>query len=103
MIFIGVLNNKVWESSPGEGQVYVFDEYNMVVHPLPSVDGGFSWGYSGQGPSNLASALLLKITNDEELVQQLCPDFIDEHISCIRTVCWALHESEIQSWIDSRR
>ncbi len=102
MIFIGVLNSKVWRSPPGEGQVYVFDENNMVVQPLPSVGAGFSWGYSGQGASNLASALLLKISNDEELVKKLHTYFVDEYIESMKTGCWALHKSEIQSWIDSK-
>lgn len=44
---------------------------------------GFSWGYGGSGPAQLALAILLDFTNDEMLAQNLYQDF---KFKCIATI-----------------
>lgn len=46
---------------------------------------GFSWGYHGSGPAQLALALLADATGDDELAQRYYQDFKAEVVAKIPT------------------
>ena len=108
MIFLGKRNPG---HSPGEGKVYVIDEENMDIHELlPSrsqevrnFTNGFSWGYRGEGPSQLALALLLETTNDAELSNSLCHSFKEEFFTNLQRTCWAIATDDIEEWINEAK
>ena len=89
-------------------KVYLVDEENIDIQPLSPLrsqnverfSDGFAWGYSGDGPSQLALALLLEVTNDEKLSVELCLSFREHLIEGITENCWAITADLIQGWID---
>lgn len=105
MIFVGKRPDR--EGPSGPGTVYVIDEENISVHllsPRRSVRGqrfadGFSWGYPGEGPLQLSLALLLELTNDEELSLELCLSLREDLIEDLQANCWAIDADEFQKWI----
>ena len=110
MIFLGVLQDRsklTIDGSPGEGQVYVIDEGNLHIRPLLPARSlevhrfanGFSWGYNGEGPSQLALALLLEISDNEVFCKNICQQFLSEVIAKIQSTSWAIHADSIWGWI----
>ena len=103
MIFLGKRPHR----EGGPGKIYIIDEANISIRRLlhePSVqvgrvDDGFAWGYTGAGAQQLALALLLETTNDEELSESLYLLFLEEVIEKITVDCWALDAQEIKKWI----
>ena len=114
MIFLGELmqgtSKLTIEGTPGEGKVYVIDQGNLHIRPLSPTrslevrrfTNGFSWGYGGEGPSQLALALLLEISDNESLCEELCLQFMLEVIANIRDTCWAIHADSIREWLLSQ-
>ena len=107
MIFLGKRTpNRMPHHMPNDCKVYRIDE-NMNITPLlhersvrvHRFGEGFSWGYHGEGPSQLALALLLETTNNERLSYSLCQSFKVDFIAKIRTDCWAIDTTYIQEWI----
>ncbi len=106
MIFLGKRPQR--QGASGPGKVYIIDEANISIRPLshkPSVQvrrfgDGFAWGYHGEGPSQLALALLLETTNDEELSCSLCLSFKVDFIAKIQADCWVIDMRDIQDWIN---
>jgi len=62
---------------------------------------GFNWGYSGSGPAQLALAMLLDLTGNEELsrvnYQQFKACFIANFSDR-----WFLTEPEIRTWLEKQ-
>lgn len=61
---------------------------------------GFSWGYAGSGPAQLALALLLDVTNDERLSVRLHQRFKQEVV--VRWPMsgeWKITSDEILGWV----
>ena len=69
-----------------------------VVNHSPD---GFSWGYAGSGPSQLALAILLEVTGDKETASSLYQQFKFEVVSK-----WPQEDIErevdINSWLGDR-
>ena len=65
VVYVGYrrLGRAVVEKQPGQEQVTPEQSLELANHS-PS---GFSWGYSGSGPAQLALALLLDYTGDEDV------------------------------------
>ena len=115
MIFLGELmqgtSKLTIDGAPGEGKVYVIDEGNLHIRPLSPTRSlevhrfanGFSWGYNGEGPSQLALALLLEISDNESFCEEICLQFMSEVTAKIRDTCWAIHADSIWGWIHSQR
>lgn len=64
---------------------------------------GFSWGYAGSGPAQLALALLLDATGDEAVALEHHQAFKDRFVS--RWPCpggWTLSPAEAAAWIEER-
>jgi len=74
------------------------DRSLKLVNHNPS---GFEWGYSGSGPAQLALALLLDYTEDEEFALTHYTQFKNEVVSQLEcagpTEHWRLTSSEIES------
>ena len=62
---------------------------------------GFEWGYAGSGPAQLALALLLDYTDDEEVALAEYMSFKTEVVSQLECTgpdgCWRLTEREIEA------
>jgi len=62
---------------------------------------GFEWGYGGSGPAQLALALLLDYTDDEEVALAHYTEFKDEVVSQLdcdsADDCWRLTGSDIET------
>ncbi len=93
MIFLGKRPQR--EGASGPGKVYIINEANISIRPLSHETSvqvsrfgdGFAWGYHGAGPSQLALALLLETTNDEELSCSLCSSFKVDFIAEVQADC----------------
>jgi hypothetical protein len=60
---------------------------------------GFEWGYMGSGPAQLALALLLDITDDEEISVKRYQDFMREVIAQFTQDEWYLTEEQVLRWL----
>ncbi|PGF14552.1 hypothetical protein CP556_20845 [Natrinema sp. CBA1119] len=62
---------------------------------------GFEWGYGGSGPAQLALALLLDYTDDEEVALAHYTEFKNEVVSQLdcdsSDECWRLSGSDIEA------
>jgi hypothetical protein len=85
------------EKQPGQEQLIPKRSLDLVSHS-PS---GFEWGYGGSGPAQLAVALLLDYTDDEEVALARYTEFKNEVVSQLecagRDGCWRLTGSTIES------
>ena len=63
---------------------------------------GFSWGYGGSGPAQLALALLLDVTGDAELSARLNQTFKWAFVAGWPTG-WRITSERIRDWVDERR
>jgi hypothetical protein len=62
---------------------------------------GFSWGYSGSGPAQLALGLLLDVTHNPSLAMEYYQHFKFEVIAFLkRDACWTLTSTTIKNWLD---
>lgn len=62
---------------------------------------GFHWGYLGSGPAQLALALLLEATDDEELSLRHYQDFKFIVVANLEDN-WYLSREGILNWLDGR-
>ena len=61
---------------------------------------GYSWGYGGSGPSQLALALLLDVTQDEALAVELYQSYKREVVAEMNiNFGWHLTTFEVEHWI----
>ena len=63
---------------------------------------GFSWGYSGSGPSQLALALLLETTTEEEAVKWY-QEFKHDCIAVLPRKNFLMTADWIYTWLDNKR
>jgi len=79
-----------------------------ILSPLPSQKlcnhspDGFSCGYSGSGPAQLALAILLDATLDEEVAQANYQDFKDMHVAKWGNN-WCILMSEITQFLEEQK
>lgn len=62
---------------------------------------GFMWGYGGSGPAQLALAILMKVTRNNELALSLYQKFKWEHIATLPQTDFEL-ELDIMEWVKSK-
>ena len=62
---------------------------------------GFNWGYLGSGPAQLALALLLDATRDENLSLRHYQDFKFMVVANFEDD-WSINQEEIFDWLDTR-
>ena len=65
---------------------------------------GFNWGYAGSGPAQLALALLLEVTNDEQIARAHYDDFTYQVIGRVTSqeTNWEIEEQKIVEWLENR-
>lgn len=87
------------------GKVTVVDDdgtEKLLPHLMYHSPDGFSWGYAGSGPSDLARSIaghFLGVTDPEPaLYQALKFRFI---VSLPHDRNWAIHENSIRHWLDT--
>ena len=62
---------------------------------------GFSWGYSGSGPAQLALALCADVLNDDERAQNIYQRFKDQVVAVLdQDADWTLSEVVIREQIE---
>jgi hypothetical protein len=93
-------------TSPDPHQVIKHTENgDSVLDPGPSQKlfnhspDGFSWGYGGSGPAQLALAILLDFTGDSDLAVYLHQTFKTDKISALPDR-FVITGTEIQKWLD---
>lgn len=59
---------------------------------------GFSWGYGGSGPAQLALALLADATGDDDLAVEAHQEFKEERIAPLALKEWWMTAAEIREW-----
>jgi hypothetical protein len=75
-----------------------------MLNPKPSLlvfnhsPTGFSWGYSGSGPAQLALALLLDTTGDPEKAAILHQEFKRDFVAGWGEK-WEITTEQIQEWV----
>ncbi len=62
---------------------------------------GFSWGYLGSGPAQLAIALLLDATGDPEIAQSKAYDFKVDFVAGWGET-WVIFRSDIINWLKGK-
>lgn len=101
MKYVGVVD------SPGEWHVEMeFDKGRALLSPEPSLrlanhsPDGFSWGYGGSGPAQLALAILYDVTSDARLSLSLYQDFKRDVVSkWDMDKGWEMTLEEVRQWI----
>jgi hypothetical protein len=87
----------VVEKSPEQERLTPRRSLKLANHS-PS---GFEWGYGGSGPAQLALALLLDYTNDEEIALAHYTEFKNEVVSQLKCTDpdgrWRLTGSDIEA------
>jgi hypothetical protein len=85
------------EKRPGQDQLTPKRSLELANHS-PS---GFSWGYAGSGPAQLALALLLDYTDDEDVALAEYMEFKTKVVSQLECTepdgCWRLTGREINA------
>lgn len=82
--------------------VFVDDNYLSPRHSLKIVNhspDGFSWGYAGSGPAQLAFAILLEVVGAEKAKKHY-QDFKDEFIVPLDIDSDFIIEVDIEKWIE---
>ena len=61
---------------------------------------GFSWGYGGSGPHQLALAILMH-SNNNEIAKKCHHQFVIDYV-CKWKDEWQITDEDIQKWLDER-
>ena len=79
----------------------------QLFDPAPSLEirrhspDGFSWGYAGSGPAQLALALLLDVTDNRDLSEARYQRFKDVFVAqWPQDADWRLTDTEIREWLE---
>ena len=81
------------------------DDYQIEISPDRSLEvynhspTGFEWGYGGSGPSQLALAIMLEVTDDDRKALNLYYDFKYDVIAGLADNQWTLPLEQIERWI----
>ena len=59
---------------------------------------GFNWGYGGDGPKQLALALLLDVTKNPKVALQFYHSFTSEFVS-LWPETWSITDDQIRNWL----
>jgi len=85
----------VWVSQNGFDTLLPVEPSQKVVNHAP----GFQWGYSGQGPSQLAIAILLDYTKGNvQMAKDFYKVFKFDFVAKWKD-SWSITEQEIHEWI----
>jgi hypothetical protein len=96
--YAGTFNNKDWYQATLNGQP--FDHARSFQYVKHSPD-GFSWGYGGSGPSQLAFGILLEETNDADFALKHYHRFMGEFIARLPDN-WSMTSDDFRQFIEER-
>lgn len=85
-----------WEE--GKGPVVYGVGHEWVYHS-PS---GFTWGYGGSGPADLALNILLQVTGDREVAWRYHQDFKWEKIATLPPEGGEIDVEDVKKWLRKR-
>lgn len=90
------------------GIVEYEDGYRRPLHPCNNIvnhsPDGFAWGYGGSGPSQLALAIMVDATKDQQQAQQLYQQFKWAVVAVADGAKeFRVSLSDVQSWIAGRK
>ncbi len=93
----------------GEATVFVWEDGHPTLLPIQNSQrlfnhsSGYAWGYEGSGPAQLALAILLDFTGDEELAVKSHQAFKREVIARIPqdTSSWEVTGQQIESFLET--
>jgi len=75
----------------------IYTPYNLPRHIVFHSPDGFSWGYGGSGPSELARCLLIEVVG-EELANEYYQDFKEQFVSRWGDN-WEMSAKDIETWV----
>lgn len=92
-------------------QIFIKDELGNCEEILPQQSqrlrnhspDGFSWGYGGSGPAQLALALLLHYSKDKYFSAQWYQDFKYQVIASLPQTDFAILEKKVTDWIKLKK
>lgn len=95
-----------YRGKAGTFVVAIVDEAGLVHALDPRLDlrnhspTGFSWGYSGSGPAQLALAILSHALNCDERAEELYQAFKDDVVSHLdQNKSWRLTTDDVLAWV----
>ena len=100
-----MIHYRGYRHSEGAGHQLVTKDDDFL-DPAPSQKiwnhspNGFSWGYQGSGPAQLALALLYDVTRDKDIAVRLHQDFKRAFVATWGDT-WEITEDDIRGWVDS--
>ena len=102
--FVGI------RDSDGTCHLYLKDSENLTKIPPDRSQAvynhspdGYEWGYGGSGPSQLALAIMLEVTNDDRKALSLYYDFKYDVIAGLADEEWILPLKQIERWIAAQQ
>jgi hypothetical protein len=99
--YSGTFDNTNWYQTFKDGKPFTHEHSYQHVKHSPD---GFAWGYGymGSGPSQLAFALLLDVTNDAKYTKKAYQDFKWETVgNWDKDNGWQMTSEEIENWVKS--
>ena len=81
----------------GDFTTYDLPPRNELRNHSPT---GFSWGYPGSGPAQLALAILSHHTDNDEYALRNYQNFKTEVITKISTNHWTMDNAQVQGWVE---
>lgn len=96
--YIGKVTERDWHVMVSEGdELRTLRQRQDIQNHSPD---GFSWGYMGSGPSQLALAILADATSDDDFAVRNYMKFRDDKIvSLEQDKNWRMSEQDIMEWI----
>lgn len=80
----------------GEGTSYPLPpRTDLYTH---TVDGSLEWGYAGQGPSQLALALVADLTGDDTYALKVYQEFKHYVLTSLETAEWQFTEAQLREF-----
>ena len=95
--YVGKNGHQVWRIC-GNQSVPLSLRTDLINHS-PT---GFSWGYNGSGPAQLALAILADATKNDNLAMDIYQEFKKSVVSQL-PIEWELSREEILEWIHNRQ
>ena len=81
-------------------QVEILPDRSLAVYNHSPT--GFEWGYGGSGPSQLALAIMLEVTDDDRKALSLYHDFKFDVVAGMPYEEWTIPLERIEQWITER-
>lgn len=93
---------KGYRDSAAGHQLVTKDEDLLMPGPSQKIwnhsPTGFSWGYGGSGPAQLALAILLDVTGDEQLAVNYHQDFKWQFVAAWKEN-WEITSEQVLEWL----